>query len=87
MKKTWITAREISQFCYCPEQWRLGKLYRQGLVQADRRKVRIKEKHFQRGILYHRKKAFFLWMKTKGYTWGMIGTGAVLFLLLWLVKK
>ncbi|MBA4602590.1 hypothetical protein [Thermoactinomyces mirandus] len=88
MEKRWITVKEISQFCYCPEQWRLNRLYRQGMVEADKKKIRIKERSFREGILYHRKKAILLWLKTTGITWGFwgIGTG-LLWLILWLVMN
>ncbi len=86
MGKKWITAKEINQFCFCPEQWRLYRLYQQELVQADRKKMQTKEKHFQKGALYHRKKAVLLWMKAKGIVWGMIVT-TLLMLILWLVME
>ena len=86
MKKTWITAKEINQFCYCPEQWRLTKLHQQGLVEADEQKLKTKKQLFQKGTKYHRKKAISVWVKTKGIAWGMLMVACILMvLLIWLV--
>lgn len=86
MKKTWITAKEINQFCYCPEQWRLTKLHQQGLVEADEQKLRIKKRLFQNGVKYHRKKAMVVWMRTKGLSWGLLAVAFILMLIMiWLV--
>lgn len=88
LKKRWITAKEINQFCYCPEQWRLAKLHRQGLVEADEQKLKTQKRLFQKGKRYHRKKAVLVWVKTKGTDWAVaVLLVVILLFVIWTVMN
>lgn len=86
MKKTWLTAKEISQFGYCPEQWRLTRLNKQGLVEVDKEKRELKLTRFKEGREYHAKlqvKPAFDWRMAAA-----VGVGLFLVLaILWTVIK
>ncbi|SEN15200.1 hypothetical protein [Lihuaxuella thermophila] len=86
MKKTWLTAKEISQFGYCPEQWRLTRLNKHRPVEVDQEKQASKLTRLKAGRDYHMN----IQVKPPLHRWIAIAVGLCLILLLvllWTVIK
>lgn len=81
MRKKFYSASDIEKFCYCPEQYRLSELEKQGkIVVSDAENIFI-ETRFEEGKEYHQQYAQRYYSRPKTSDCSILVGCLVLFLL------